>query len=318
MEADPTPAPSESSTPDRRPSDPRMDDVWREHHSYLVGIASKMLRDPAAAEDVVQEAFGRLLAMDLDEIDDVRGWLVVVVRRRCLNRIKSAYTRREAVAGSAPPEPGGLAELRLSQGGGDPVDRVTLDDQVQQALAVVLDRLSPAERTSFVLHDVFGFPFAAIAEIVGRTSTACRQLASRARRAVRSDTPLPHHSGEAPEVPGGGDGSDSAVAERFIAACAGGDIAELVALLDPEVSGEATLIGGALLGHFRGADAVAAGAIDRFGPETGAVLVPVPVEGAPGIVAIMPGRVALIRLEDVRDGLVGHIRSWVLPPGHRE
>ena len=106
----------------------------------------------------------------------------MVVRRLCLDRIRSAHFRHESVTLATLPD--GVISLPPELAA-DPADRITLDDQVQLALAVVLDRLSPAESTAFVLHDIFGFPYAAVGETVGRSTAACRQLASRARRAIR-------------------------------------------------------------------------------------------------------------------------------------
>ena len=228
-----------------------------------------MLHGGAEAEDVVQEAFGRLARVDVDEIDDLRGWLMVVVRRICLDHLSSAHARRESA-------PGWLADgdvPLLGQEPGDPADRVTLDDEVQLALALVLDRLTPAERTAFVLHDVFGFPFDAVGEIVGRTPTACRQLASRARRSIRTgdrrgqtDDEITRHQ---------------ILTERFIAACAGGDITELMAVLDPDVVGEATLEGVGPFVRLEGRPAVAKRIFELFGPGTSRQLLPFPSRARP-------------------------------------
>ena len=188
----------------------------------------------------------------------------------------------------------------------DPADRVTLDDQVQLALAVVLDRLSPAERTAFVLHDIFGFTFDAVAETVGRTPTACRQLASRARRSIRtgSDPAEPDQSLDRCRV----------LSERFIAACAGGDITELMEALDPDVVGIATLFGHGPIVEQSGRPEVAQRLIGLFGPGTDTLLVPFAVERDPGAIAFAHGRLAaVIRLEE-SDGLVRHISSLVMPP----
>jgi RNA polymerase sigma-70 factor (ECF subfamily) len=190
---------------------------------------------------------------------------------------------------------------------GDPADRVTLDDQVQLALAVVLDRLTPAERTAFVLHDVFGFSFETVAEIVGRTPAACRQLASRARRSVRADDgPRPDH----PDVV-----RHRIVAERFIAACAGGDIGELMSLLDPDVAGEATLVGRGPLVTVVGRPEVAQRLLGLFGPATDTLLVPFPLEQGPGVIAFVHGRLAALVRLDLEAGVVDHISSFVFPPG---
>jgi RNA polymerase sigma-70 factor (ECF subfamily) len=284
---------------------PALGDVWRAHHHYLVNLAARTVRDRTEAEDVVQEAFGRLATVPLAEIDDVRGWLTVVVRRLSLNRLRSAYHRREESVGAR----AGDADAGA---GDDPADRITLDDQVQQALAVVLDRLSPAERTAFVLHDVFGFPFDAVGEIVGRTPAACRQLASRARRSIQTDAP-PLASTPAVAVTRTAERRRE-LAERFAAACAGGDIGELMAVLDPDVAGDAVLVGGRLLNHVEGAAAVATRIVALLGPDSGATLVPMDLEGEAGVVALDRGRfVAAIRLDE-QDGLVHHIHTFVVRP----
>jgi RNA polymerase sigma-70 factor (ECF subfamily) len=281
-------------------TDRRFDDVWRDNRAYLLGLASRMLGDSTEAEDVVQDAFSRLARMQLDEIDDVLGWLVVVVRRLCLDRIRSAHSRRESPTGATFPD--GYRSVQ----GGDPADRVTLDDQVQLALALVLDRLTPAERTAFVLHDVFSFSFADVAAIVGRTPAACRQLASRARRSIRDGAEL---AAMEPQI------SDHRVlAERFIAACSGGDINELVAILDPDVVGEATMFGYGPLVQVEGRTEVAERLLGLFGPATERSLVPFLIEEQPGVVAFAAGRlVAVIRCEEV-GGLIGHLDAFVVPP----
>jgi RNA polymerase sigma-70 factor (ECF subfamily) len=280
----------------RASSDVRFDEAWREHRERLLARATRMLHDPAAAEDVVQDAFRRLHDVPIEEINDLGGWLAVVVRRLCLNRLRSAYVRHEVIG-----------DERTVVSDVDPADRVTLDDEVQAALAVVLDALTPAERTAFVLHDVFGFPFDAVAAIVGRTPAAVRQLASRARRSIREDVERDVPAATTPS-------QHAAVVDRFIAACEGGDIAELVAVLDPEVDGHAELIGFGAIADERGRPAVAQRLIGLFGPGTDSVLVPVTVEGQAGVVAYAHGRVAaLVRLD--HDGnAIRHMRAFVLPP----
>jgi RNA polymerase sigma-70 factor (ECF subfamily) len=288
---------------DRTTTTPEFDEVWRRDHDYLGGLAGRMLGDRAGAEDVVQEAFGRLAGVELDELDDVRGWLAVVVRRLCLDRLRSAQRRRESAAGDAFPE--GSEPLQGARAV-DPADRVTLDDQVQLALAVVLDRLTPAERTAFVLHDVFGFSFETVAEIVGRTPAACRQLASRARRSVQADDEPARAD---PDVL-----RHRIVAERFIAACAGGDIAELMTLLDPDIAGDATLVGRGPLVTLTGRPDVAQRLLGLFGPTTDTMLLPFPLERGPGFIAFVHGRLAALVRLDLEAGLVHHISSFVFPP----
>jgi len=155
----------------------------------------------------------------------------------------------------------------------DPADRVTLDDEVRLALLVVLEQLSPAERVAFVLHDVFQLPFDLIAETVGRPPAACRQLASRARRKVREA----RDSGRAPIEPAG----HRAITRRFIVACANGDIDELVAVLDPNATGELDVRKDFVV---VGAARVARNLL-RFWSRPGLVLVSQPVDGRPAVLA---------------------------------
>jgi RNA polymerase sigma-70 factor (ECF subfamily) len=277
-------------------SDARFDEAWRHHHDRLVARAARMLADRGSAEDVVQEAFRRLHDVPIDEINDIGAWLAVVVRRLCLNQLRTAYVRREVTG----------AETSLVSRV-DPLDRVTLDDEVKAALAVVLDTLTPAERTAFVLHDVFGFPFDAVAVIVGRTPAAVRQLASRARRSIREDVRPDAPVDTAPA-------QHALVVERFIAACAGGDIAELVSVLDPDVDGHAELIGFGTIADESGRPAVAQRLVGLFGPGTDSLLVPVTVEGEAGVVVYAHGRLAaLVRLEHEND-TIRRMRAFVLPP----
>jgi RNA polymerase sigma-70 factor (ECF subfamily) len=268
-----------------------------------------MLGDATEAEDVVQDAFGRLARVDLDELQDVQGWLAVVVRRLCLDRIRSARFRHEATTLSSLPD--GVISLPPELAA-DPADRVTLDDQVQLALAVVLDRLSPAERTAFVLHDIFGFPYAAVGETVGRSTAACRQLASRARRAIREPSDRRHNEVSPADIE---DEQHRAVSERFIEACAGGDISALMEVLDPDVVGEATIFGFGPLLASEGRPVIAQRLLGLFGPNTESVLIPLTVERQPGVVAFVHRRVAAVVRFETEDGLIRDIRALVLPPG---
>lgn len=236
-------------------------EAFEGERGHLRAVAYRLLGSLADAEDVVQDAWLRLRRVDADEIDDLRAWLTVVVSRLCLDQLRSARVRREGYVGPWLPEPlvswpggdtagagGGVEGLRAASGGFgaaaamagterfagsgggapgqvDPADRVTLAESVSMAMMVVLEALSPAERTAFVLHDVFGYDFAEIAEATGRTPAAARQLASRARRHVRDRSvrfePDP--------------GLRRRVADAFLAAAAGGDLGGLTALLDPDV-----------------------------------------------------------------------------------
>ncbi|HKC27719.1 MAG TPA: sigma factor, partial [Jatrophihabitans sp.] len=131
------------------------DKAWRENRAYLVDLAFRMLRDIGEAEDVVQVAYSQLLQTGADAIEDPRAWLTVVTSRLCLNRIQSAQRRRER---SADPDVLAQAFADPRTAIADPADRITLDDRVRLALLVMLERLSPAERVAFVMHDVFGTP----------------------------------------------------------------------------------------------------------------------------------------------------------------
>lgn len=202
--------------------------AWRLHRPYLVNLAYQMLGDVGDAEDVAQEAFLRLSRTGAGEIDDVRAWLTVVAGRLCLDQVRSARARYER-----PDDVGSEAAALNQSGRPDPADRVTLDDEVRTAMLEVLRRLSPGERVSFVLHDVFGVPFDAIAETVGRPVGTCRQLARRARTKFALAQPKPA------DVPVA---EHQLVTEKFIDACANGDLAGLAAVLDPTVWGVGTVL----------------------------------------------------------------------------
>ena len=290
-------------------SDPRFDVVWRDDRDRMLGLARRMLGDATEAEDVVQDAFGRLARVDLDELQDVQGWLAVVVRRLCLDRIRSARFRHESTTLSSLPD--GVISLPPELAG-DPADRVTLDDQVQLALAVVLDRLSPAERTAFVLHDIFGFPYAAVGETVGRSTVACRQLASRARRAIREGSDQRQDDVSRADIE---DEQHRAVSERFIEACSGGDISALMQVLDPDVVGEATIFGFGRLLTSAGRPVIAQRLLGLFGPGTESVLIPMTVERQAGVIAFVHRRVAAVVRFETENGLIRDIRALVLPPG---
>ena len=193
-------------------------DAWQAHHRYVLDVAYRMLGSVSEAEDMVQEAFARLVDRAGDGIEDVRGWLVVVVTRLCLDQLRSSRAKRESSVGAWLPEP--VIESDLV----DPADRITLDDSVRMAMLVVLERLTPAERAAFVLHDVFGFSFEDVARIVGRSIESCRQLASRARKRIHDQAEPSRYSVDPAEL--------ERIADRFIAAAAEGDLAALKDVLD--------------------------------------------------------------------------------------
>jgi RNA polymerase sigma-70 factor (ECF subfamily) len=181
----------------------------------LLRLAYSELGDLGEAEDVVQEAWLRLERVDADAIENLDGWLTTVIGRLALDRLRSARARRETYVGPWLPEP------LVSE---DPADRVTLDESVSYALLIVLEQLSPAERTAFVLHDEFDVPFGEVADVVGRTPEAVRQLASRARR---------HVDRERPRFSASRDEHERAV-RAFAQAVGEGDLEGLVEVLDPD------------------------------------------------------------------------------------
>ena len=185
----------------------------------LVRVAYAILGSHAEAEDVVAECWLRLVGADArDPVRDVGAWATVTVARAALDTLRSARVRRESYVGPWLPEP-------LVEAAPDAADRVSLDDSVRYALLVALERLSPAERTAWVLHDIFEVPFSEVADAVGRTPEAVRQLARRARQHVAAGTP--RVSVDA--------GTHDRVVTAFLGAAAGGDLASLVRLLDPSV-----------------------------------------------------------------------------------
>jgi RNA polymerase sigma factor (sigma-70 family) len=189
---------------------------FEEHRTQLRSVAYRMLGSLAEADDAVQETWLRASASGADGIDNLGGWLTTITGRICLNMLRSRATRREDVLDVAP-EP--RAEV------GDPEQEVLLADSVGPALLVVLDRLTPAERLAFVLHDMFAVPFEDVAPIVERTPAATRQLASRARRRVQSPDAVP-----LPDLP-----RQREMVDAFLAASREGDFDALLALLDPDV-----------------------------------------------------------------------------------
>jgi RNA polymerase sigma-70 factor (ECF subfamily) len=267
--------------------------AWRNHRPYLVNLAYQMLGDIGGAEDVAQEAFLRLSRTDLSEIDDVRGWLTVVAGRLCLDQLRSARVRLETI----------LAPEHDVAGVQDPVERVTLDDEVSTALLEVLGRLSPGERVAFVLHDVFAVPFDEIAETVGRPVGTCRQLARRARAKFADAAPRPVEVSPA---------EHRQLTEAFITACANGDLQALTWLLDAEVWGVGTVLADPAppqqVNH--GPHDVAVNLLRYLGH--GAVVVDGP-PGEPVLLAFDHGRLFAVVVLTIRDGKVLKIEATADP-----
>lgn len=241
----------------------------------LTRVAYAILGSRADAEDVVADTWLKLVQADEGEpIRDVVGWATVATARGALDVLRSARVRREAYVGPWLPEP-----MLTAHDGAmtDPADRVTLDDSVRYALLVVLERLSPAERTAWVLHDLFEMPFTEVAAAVGRTPAAVRQLASRARAHLAE-------AGQRFEVD---PGRHDEVVGAFVLAAAGGDLASLVGTLDADVV--LTSDGGGVVSAARrpvlGPDRVARFILGIAAKHEGSIL-PVKVNGATGLVVM--------------------------------
>jgi RNA polymerase sigma-70 factor, ECF subfamily len=273
----------------------QVSDAWKAHRAYLVDLAFRMLGDIGAAEDVVQEAFFRLLQAPIGDINDERGWLIVVTSRLCLDHIKSASSRRE--------RPQDMAERQYGDRGSssvDPADRVTLDDEVRLALLIMLERLSPAERVVFVLHDIFQVPFDAIAETVGSRAPTCRQLAHRARRKIGAS-----------RVSSGGveSAQNQLVTTAFLEACANGDLGVLLEVLDRDVSGEIDARSGVVV---VGADRVGRNILHFWG-QPGTVLVAQPVCGQPAVLAFVKRKLVGVLALSIEDRRITKIHVLVRP-----
>ena len=251
-------------------------DRFEDHRAHLRAVAYRMLGSLTEADDAVQDTWLRLSRSGADGVENLGGWLTTIVARVCLNMLRSRTTRREEALGVHLPDP-----VISPPGVLQPDEEAVLADSVGLALLVVLDTLSPAERLAFVLHDMFQLPFEEIAPMVGRSSTAARQLASRARRRVKgADLPAPD-----PDLARQRD-----VVDAFFLAARGGDFDALVALLDPDVVLRADFgtRRPAASRVVRGAAAVARQAV--LGALPGADLHPALVNGAAGAVVTVGGR----------------------------
>ena len=260
---------------------------FEEHRTHLRAVAYRMLGSLAEVDDAVQEAWLRLSRTDAAAIDNLGGWLTTVVARVCLDMLRSRQSRREEPFTPDAPEP-----VADGASGRTPEQEALLADSVGLALLVVLDRLSPAERLAFVLHDMFGVPFEEIAEIVGRSPEAARQLASRARRRVKG---------------GGAPDPDLArqheVVDAFISALRAGDLQGLLAVLDPDVVVRADISGPPT--ETRGAETWAKGAV-AYG-QLAELTSPAIVDGTAGVVVAPKGRVVRAIRFTIVDGVITEI-----------
>ncbi|HZB24815.1 MAG TPA: sigma-70 family RNA polymerase sigma factor [Vicinamibacterales bacterium] len=244
------------------------------HRTHLRAVAYRMLGSVSEVDDAVQEAWLRLNRADATSIDNLGGFLTTVVARVCLDMLRSRRSRREEPLTPEAADPVATGTL-----GSSPEDEVLLADSVGLALLVVLDRLPPAERLAFVLHDMFGVPFEEIGPIVGRSAEAARQLASRARRRVRRGATPP-----GPDLV-----RQREVVEAFMAALRGGDFEGLLAVLDPDLVVRADMaVGSGAPTEIRGAAVWATGAI-AYG-HLAQLTRPALVNGAIGVVVAPRGR----------------------------
>jgi RNA polymerase sigma factor (sigma-70 family) len=292
------------STPSEPGGSPALDAVMTERRQ-LINIAYRLLGSLAEAEDVVQDTYTRWYAMSRSQqqaIESPGAWLTTVTSRICLNVLGSARARRERYVGEWIPEPLPDAITGRSESAGDPADRVTLDESVSMAFLVVLESMTPAERVAFILHDVFRYPFTEVAEIVGRTPAACRQLASSARRRLRA--------ARAPATP---IAQRAEIVRNFKRAWQAKDINALIGLLDPDAT--ATADGGGLaltfLHPIEGNEQIARAWVELANrAPSNATLLERTVNGQPGLVAEQDGAIVTVFAFDVaRDRIK---RIWVI------
>ncbi|WP_030174300.1 RNA polymerase sigma factor SigJ [Spirillospora albida] len=288
--------------------DPGLSAIMSERRR-LLDLAYRLLGSTAEAEDVVQETCARWYAMSerqQDAIESPGAWLTRVAGRICLDVLGSARARRERYVGEWIPEP--LPESTEWNGGrpggaaADPADRITLDESVSMAFLVVLESMTPAERVAFILHDVFCHPFAEVAEIVGRTPEACRQLASSARRRVRDSR------GRARPTT-----RQAAIVRDFKRAWEAKDIDALIGLLDPGATAVAD--GGGLAATFpapiEGGEQIARAWVELADRRSADMtVVECKVNGRPGLVAQQDGVTVTVFAFEVAGDRIERI--WVV------
>jgi RNA polymerase sigma factor (sigma-70 family) len=290
--------------------DPSLDTIVSERRQ-LISLAYRLLGSLAEAEDVVQETYARWYALSReqqDAIDSPGAWLTTVASRICLDLLGSARARRERYVGEWIPEPlpDGREWVSGRSGGAtiDPADRITLDESISMAFLVVLESMTPAERVAFVLHDVFRYSFAEVAEIVGRTPAACRQLASSARRRIRTS--------RAPATPAT---QRAGVVRDFKRAWEAKDINALIGLLDPDAT--ATGDGGGLvtaeLQPIGGAEQIARFLVERAGARPNLTILERTVNGEPGLVVQLDGVTVSVMAFDVAGNRIKHIWTVLNP-----
>ena len=278
-------------------NDPDLDAVMSERRQ-LINLTYRLLGSLADAEDVVQETYARWYAMTRQQqeaIESPGGWLMTVASRICLDELGSARARRESYVGEWIPEP---VPAPTEWTSADPADRVTLDESINMAFLVVLESMTPAERVAFILHDVFRYSFGEVAEIVGRTPAACRQLASSARRRIRESQDHPTATTEQADV-----------IRDFKQAWEAKDIEALIGLLDPEATAIAD--GGGLarahLEPIEGSEQIARTYVDVLGFAPKLAILERTVNGQPGLVAQLDGVTVTVYAFDIVEGRISRI-----------
>jgi RNA polymerase sigma-70 factor (ECF subfamily) len=296
------------SGPEHGRPHPGLGEIMNERRQ-LINLAYRMLGSLAEAEDAVQETYARWYALSRQQqeaIESPGAWLSKVAGRVCLNLLGSARARRESYVGEWIPEPlPEPMEWIIGRPNGmtaDPADRVTLDESINMAFLVVLESMTPAERVAFILHDVFRYSFAEVAEIVGRTPAACRQLASSARRRIRAS--------QAPATPAA---RQAAIVRAFKAAWEAKDIDALIGLLDPGATAIAD--GGGLATTFlrpiEGGEQIAHAWVQiAHRASSDMTFLERTVNGRPGLVAQQDGVTITVFAFDVAGDRIKHI--WVV------
>ncbi len=271
----------------------------------LINLTYRLLGSLADAEDAVQETYARWYALSRQQQEAIASpgaWLTTVASRICLDLLGSVRARRERYVGEWLPEPlPEPTEWISGRPGGttaDPADRVTLDESVNMAFLVVLEAMTPAERVAFILHDVFRYSFAEVAEIAGRTPAACRQLASSARRRIRTSQP--------PAAP---TAQQAGIVGAFKAAWEAKDIGALIGLLDPgaALTADGGGLASAALRPIEGDEQVARYLADLAGRAPGLTILERMVNGQPGLVAQQDGVTVTVFAFEVADRRIRHI-----------
>ncbi|MFB4279737.1 RNA polymerase sigma factor SigJ [Nonomuraea sp. MTCD27] len=272
---------------------------------HLINLAYRLLGSLADAEDVVQETYARWYAMSegqREAIENPPAWLTTVASRICLDLLGSARARRESYVGEWIPEPvPGRTDWVSARPGTDPADRVTLDESLNMAFLVVLESMTPAERVAFILHDVFRYSFTEVAEIVGRTSAACRQLATSARRRIResqaSPTPTARRAG---------------IVRDFKLAWEAKDIDALIGLLDPDakVIADGGGLANTVIRPVEGAEQIVRYALTLAGLAPAMTIQEQTVNGQPGLVGVVDGVTVAVMAFDVADDRI--TRIWAV------